>query len=440
MKKVQSISEKAFSTMTKIRGAYEQMIAGPAISLEALFSPEGFRFDQFCREFSMHPESGVLKERIREFGEANGCWLPDAKHHISCALYLYPGADTYRMFCMMKNLTLGFYLNDVMGRDTFSHLPAGRQASARAMILRMSQLDAALRLDADAEPLEVVNVEILREFRDHAPQWWFGQFLEVYRYHIGITHADGNVAAQGRIPGITEYMDYRCHLGGVHHILMWIEFSDGAFLDWEQLRRYGLAQPLKRLHQVTAAFAGLSNDLFSFEKEVIDNGSDSNLVMIVALNEDGYTLEDAIGRAAAIVKGLLLELLSLLDFFAVEAGKLMETHQALGVQLQAHREGIVRCVQAVWLWHCYSGRYKRAESLWVETRLAAAMPGASSATGFAGPAASETGAAPAASANPGGFAGASTPAASVASAGFAGAPTPAAGSQPSSAAAFSGRG
>lgn len=413
MKQVQSISEKAISTMTQIRRAYEQRIGGEPISLEALFSPDGFRFAQFCKAFSLHPDSEVLKERIREFGEANGCWLPGAKHHISCALYLYPTADTYRMFCMMKNLTLGFYLNDVMGRDTFCHLPPEKQASARAMTLRMSQLDMELHVDAGAEPLEVVNAEILREFRDHSPQWWFEQFLEVYRYHIGITHTDGNVVAQGRIPGITEYMDYRCHLGGVHHILMWIEFSDGAFLDWERLRRYGLAQPLKRLHWVVAAFAGLSNDLFSFEKEVIDNGSDSNLVMIVALNGDGCTLEDAIGRAAGIVKALLLELLSLLDFFAMETGRLMETDRFLGMQLGAHREGIVRCVQAVWLWHCYSGRYKRAESLWVETTLAAS-PAASTA-GFAG-----------APTHPTGFAG---PAASAA----------AAGSPASSAAVFSGR-
>ncbi|HEV2479443.1 MAG TPA: terpene synthase family protein [Puia sp.] len=389
MKKVQSISERAFSTMTKIRLDYEQMIAGPAISLEALFSPDGFRFDKFCREFKVHPESEVLKERIREFGEATGCWLPGAKHHISCALYLYPGADTYRMFCMMKNLTLGFYLNDVMGRDTFHHLPADRQASARAMILRMSRLDVALHVDADADPLELVNAEILREFKDHSPQWWFGQFLEVYRYHIGITHTDGNVAAQGRIPGITEYMDYRCHLGGVHHILMWIEFSEGAFLDWEKLRRYGLAQPLKRLHWVVAAFAGLSNDLFSFEKEVIDNGSDSNLVMIIALNDDGYALEDAIGRAAGIVRALLLELLSLLDFFTAESGKLMTADRPSAMQLRAHCEGIVRCVQAIWLWHCYSGRYKRAESLWVETTLATVA--SASASGFGGTAVSAAG-------------------------------------------------
>ena len=384
MKKEQNVQEKAISTMSAMRRDYQQLLSGPALSVEALISPAGFRFDEFCKAFSMHPDSEVLKKSIQEFGETNECWLPGAKHHISCALYLYPAADTYRMFCMMKNLTLGFYLNDVMGRDTFALLPAGRQASAREMILRMSRLDSTLVVGEGAEPLEVVNAEILREFRDHSPQWWFEQFLEVYRYHIGITHMDGNVAAQGRIPGITEYMDYRCHLGGVHHILMWIEFSDGAFLDWEKLRGFGLAQPLKRLHWVTAAFAGLSNDLFSFEKEVIDNASDSNLAMIIALNDNSYTLGDAIGRAAGIVKALFLELLSLLDFFAAETEKL--TDRPLAMQLRAHREGIVRCVQAIWLWHCYSGRYKRPESLWVETTLKATSggPQSSSAAAFSG--------------------------------------------------------
>jgi hypothetical protein len=118
----------------------------------------------------------------------------------------------------------------------------------------------------------------------------------------------------------------------------------------------------------------LSNDLFSFEKEVIDNGSDSNLVMIIALNEQGYTLEDSIQRAAGIVKALLMELLSLLDHLDVETGTLMDVDRPLALQLRLHREGIIRCVQAIWLWHCYSGRYKRRESLWVETTLAAKSP------------------------------------------------------------------
>ena len=387
MKKVQNVQEKAFLTMQRMQSEYEELLSGTPISLEALFTPNGFRFDQFCREFNPHPDSEELKTRIHEFGEAHGCWLSGARHHISCALYLYPTADTYRMFCMMKNLTLGFYLNDIMGRDTFRHLPEDQQRPAREMIIRMSQLDGDLRVGQDAHLLERVNADILQEFKDHSPAPWFRKFLEVYSYHIGITHTDGNVTAQGRIPGVTEYMDYRCHLGGVHHILMWIEFSDGQFLDWERLHGYGIAEPLRRLHWVTAAFAGLSNDLFSFEKEVIDNGSDSNLVMIIALNEEALSLHAAILHAAEIVRNLLMELLGLLDWlrdridglFAADRGVAAQgstgqglSTQALAAQLKRHRDGIVRCVQAIWLWHCYSGRYKRPVSLWAETTTVAA--------------------------------------------------------------------
>ncbi|HWB94450.1 MAG TPA: terpene synthase family protein [Puia sp.] len=370
MKNEQNVQEKAFLTMQRMRSEYEELVSGIPMSLEALLSPKGFRFDQFCREFNPHPDSEELKMRIQEFGEANGCWLPSARHHISCALYLYPTADTYRMFCMMKNLTLGFYLNDVMGRDTFKFLPADEQIPARQMILRMARIDTTLRLGPDAGQLERVNAGILQEFKDHSPQGWFEKFLEIYSYHIGITHTNGDVTAQGRIPGITEYMDYRCHLGGVHHILMWIEFSDGQFLDWERLQGYGLAQPLKRLHWVTAAFAGLSNDLFSLEKEVIDHSSDSNLVMIIALNDEQLSLKAAILRAADNVRNLLMELLSLLEFLKKRTEELQAVDRPLASQLKRHRDAIVRCVQAIWLWHCYSGRYKRPVSLWVETTAA----------------------------------------------------------------------
>ena len=50
--------------MEKIRCAYEQMITGEAISLEALFSPEGFRFDQFCKEFRLHPDSEIGRAHV----------------------------------------------------------------------------------------------------------------------------------------------------------------------------------------------------------------------------------------------------------------------------------------------------------------------------------------------------------------------------------------
>jgi len=55
-----------------------------------------------------------------------------------------------------------------------------------------------------------------------------------------------------------------------------------------------LYQPLRRLQKIAATFGALSNDLFSFEKEVIDHKADSNLVAIIALNNPALSLQETI--------------------------------------------------------------------------------------------------------------------------------------------------
>jgi hypothetical protein len=269
----------------------------------------------------------------------------------------------------MKNLILGFYLNDVMGRDVFKSLPVEQQQTSRKIIENMARLDETFYLPQNAYPLELVNVEVLKEFMDNSPSDWFRKFLRVYCYHLDITHRDQNTGSLGYIPGIYEYMELRCHYAGVHHIVLWIEYSEGKFLDWDSLKAAGIAQQLERLHWVTAAFEALSNDLFSFEKEVIDCEADSNLVMILALNKPGLTLSEAIFQACDIVRSLLMEVLALMDTIRKEMEAMASTDPALWLTVKVHLDGIARCVKAGWLWHCHSRRYKRTLSLWVETRL-----------------------------------------------------------------------
>jgi hypothetical protein len=162
----------------------------------------------------------------------------------------------------------------------------------------------------------------------------------------------------------------------MNHIVLWVEFCDGRFLDWEQLKKQGLSLKMERLHWLSAAFGALSNDLFSFEKEVIDNSSDSNLVAIVAMNKPYLTLGDAIGESSEIVRNVVMELVELLDSMAAEIARLQLSEPALADTLSTHLKGLVRFIQASWLWQLHAKRYKRANSIWHETTLAAATVGA----------------------------------------------------------------
>jgi hypothetical protein len=275
----------------------------------------------------------------------------------------------------MKNLTLGFYLNDVMGRDVFQFLSLEEQLAAEKMIRNMTRLGGDLELPAGAGAIEEANALVLREFRAQSTSEWFARFQRLYTHHIDITHRDGNTRAQGRIPDVWEYIERRCHTSGMNHIVLWVEFSDGQFLDWSQLKVVALTQKLERLHWLTAAFGALSNDLFSFEKEVVDSDSDSNLVAIIALNNPGMPLKDAIYRASEIVRDQVLELMSLLDTLKREMRQLDQTNPALAGRLTTHLSGIVRFVQASWLWQLHARRYKRPQSIWVETTLTSKVSG-----------------------------------------------------------------
>ena len=267
----------------------------------------------------------------------------------------------------MKNLTLGFYLNDVMGREYFQYLSPANQVSARNLIQQMTDTPGSLAIPDSFAPLAKLNANILREFKDHSPVDWFDRFHKIYSYHLSVTHMDGNKVSQERVPDVNEYIEQRCHYAGVYHVLLLIEYSAGQFVDFQALKALNIDQRILRLHQVAASFSATANDLFSFEKEVIDLDSDCNLVPIILLNERELSLKDALLRACAIVRTYLLEILSLKDSIQLSLQNILPGNPKLYFALNEHITGIIRCIQAGWMWHCYSHRYKRPHSIWIET-------------------------------------------------------------------------
>ena len=334
----------------------------PVFSLLQLFNFEGFKLEEYCQVFSPHQEMQRLLKETRDFGEHYGIWIPNAEHYISCAAFLFPNAGLDRMRAVMQNLAIDYYLNDTIGRDIFPSLSGEEQEAASQLKDRMFKVREDLYIDEDkATPLELANIEVLAFMNDTSPFGWFREFLRQYAYHIHVTHKDCNINAMGRIASVDEYIDSRCHMAGMHHVISLIEYSEGLFLDWEWLAGIGIDKQLQRLHYVTAAIGGLMNDLFSFEKEVIANRADSNLVMIILYNKPELTLTDAIERAAILVRSLLIEFMGMLEYIKGEV-----PHSAT---MTAHFQGLERCVQASWIWQVYTRRYKSASSIFHETRL-----------------------------------------------------------------------
>jgi len=371
MKQEHIVQGEVLSVLDRIKNEYAELVHSCSFSLEELFSPQDFQFNDFCRSFQPYPRGEELLARSEAFGREYNVWQAHTKYYINCALLLYPNARFDRMLTIMKNLTVGFYLNDIMGRDMFKFLSPAEQKRARKLIKSMADLDETITLPPNAGPIEIANAVALEEFRDSAPREWFLKFKRLYSYHLKITHRDCDTDAVGYLPEVDEYITRRCHLAGMNHIVQWVEFSDGQFLDWDVLRRNNLSQKMERLHWLSAAFGALSNDLFSFEKEVIDNNSDSNLVAILAMNNRHLSLFSAIEESSEIVRNIVLELMSLLEIMQSTLEKLKGSDEGLAIKLSTHLKGLVRFIQASWLWQLHAGRYKRQHSIWLETTLAA---------------------------------------------------------------------
>lgn len=369
MKHEQHVQGDVLPALDRIKLEYAALLQSPPISLQELFEPHNLRFSEFTKDFNPHPQSGALQKAAEAFGRHYGIWLENAKHYITCTLFLYPTAQYDRLAAIVKNNAVDYFLNDTMGRDVFHLLTFSQQIQAQKIVERMATIDDSLEVIGSAHAIEQANAEVLQQMSRASTPSWFREFLKFYSHHIGVTHRDLNSSALNHIAQVQEYIEMRNHTAGMHHIILLIEYSTANFLNWKWLEKIRLAYPIRRLHYVVAAFGALSNDLFSFEKEVIDNDSDSNLVMSILLNNCSLSLKEALLASARIVQQLLEEFSTLMSTVRMNCQLITEDTPLLK-GLKEHLEGLERCLQASWLWQVYTKRYKRPASLWIETTSA----------------------------------------------------------------------
>lgn len=367
MKHEHSVQVATRIALIRVQQDYAQMVKTTTFSLHELFNPDDFNLTEYCRTYNPHPQTELLVDVVKEFGERYSIWLPNARHYVTSALFLFPDADYRRATALVKNLATDYYLNDTMGREIYKYLSKEQQLGAKELIARITSLDEELTTIPAALGIELANVEMLKEIRDISPLPWFMEFLKLYLYHIEVTHKDCSAAALGYMPTVEEYISMRNHTSGMPHIISLAEYSDNRFLDWNWLADMKLDAHLRRIHRTVALFGCLTNDLFSFEKEVIDRNADPNLVMAVAMNNPEMSFEEIIRFAAGIVKNVLTDFLSLTERIYERIRNLPTSEES--ATLRIHMGTMEKIVQASWMWQVYTKRYKREQSIWAETSL-----------------------------------------------------------------------
>jgi Terpene synthase family 2, C-terminal metal binding len=362
----QGVQAIVYGAMNRIQLEYGDLSHSPnQLSLLDLFSSADFRFDAYCADFRPHAKIGELKRSTIHFGEQYGILLPNAEHYITCAMFLFPEAPLEKIILLSKNYAVDFYLNDTMGRDT---RPSSDEKTRLNEIRdRLASIGDDLDPTEDSSFAEIANLEVLSEISKVSPKGWFNRFLKLYLYHIDTAHQPFDSLALARIQSIEEYINRRCYISGMPHSVALIEYSHDVFLDWEGLNKAGIGEDLIKANWTVSLIGALTNDLFSFEKEVIDQESDSNLVVLILLNNFRMRLEEAIRVAAMIIRDLLADYQKCVTQIdrkiRVSTEVSAETKNDLGIYMA----GLKAILQACWMWQTYTERYKRINSIWKET-------------------------------------------------------------------------
>lgn len=340
--------------------------------LRDLFSDSTFDIVDYCKGFRPNPHAKESEAEIKAFANHHNIWLDGSgDHYNSMTAYLHPTPCTQqRLTIMGKVHGVLFFMNDTIGREKLGKMSAGQKADIRRTVERLTQLLLTDTLPPNSGDIEKAAESVLHDMRALADGVWYRDFVRFTLEHFEPSFFDRNARAQGTVMSVQEYIDCRLDVSGMFLAIAMMEFGDDAYINWEQAASVSLADDLKRHQWLCAAIGALMNDLFSFEKEFIVEGSDFNLLPIIALNNPECSLKELVMMASALVLGYVKEFHNLTYILQEQCTKVMPQYPQLAEAMHKHIQSLVASVHATWVWQNDTERYKQKYTIFAENALA----------------------------------------------------------------------
>lgn len=346
----------------------------PALRLRDILSDpsRGFDIEEYASRFRPHPECLRCERRVERWARGLGAWSERyGAGYNSMTGYLHPleHIPLSRLSATGRYYAALYFINDTLGREKYAHASGDLGAEADRLIQRLIRIATEWRVGSEAAPVEVAMCEALEAIRGECGDEFYSRFIDASMNHMKMAYREQESRARKEALSVERYREIREFVSGVWITIELMEYCSGEFIEWSDLEA---AQPevfrsLRRAQRLVASIISFENDLFSFEKEVIEDASDFNLVSIVLINDD-VDLVEAIARAGRICLECHFE------FSEVEqnvrrwidrGGDGVSSQQVLAVS--HHIDALLAATRVAWIWQRHTDRYARASSLFHET-------------------------------------------------------------------------
>ena len=269
--------------------------------------------------------------------------------------YVYPYAlDLDRLLAAGTFNQWLFFLDDQYDDDP----RVGRDSCAvRSIMERYFQILSTGRLPSTLSPFARFTVHLYRRLEALSPEGWMPRFLahvEDYLFEGSLRATDQ--WAHSRVPPLDEYLHLRMYDSGMFPVIDIIEIAAVLRLP-DAVREHAAVAEMARL---TARHTAYVNDLFSYQKEVLWNGTPCNLVHVV-MKSAGMSFEDAVLAVVSLVNRDV-------DRFLELERSLPAWDPGLDEQLLAYIEGMKAWMVGNVAFSLASSRYRAADSPFMELR------------------------------------------------------------------------
>lgn len=268
---------------------------------------------------------------------------------------VYPHAlDLERLLAVGMFSQWLFFLDDeyddhpTMGRD----LRAVRQL----LTLVFDVLETGV-LPAKPTPFLRFTVGVRRRLDALAAPGWTGRFLrhiEDYLFRGSLRAAE--LWALDRVPTLEEYLHVRMLDSGVFPVLDMSELAGGLCLP-DDVREH---PSLVEMKDLTVRYIAYVNDLFSYQKEVLQAGTPFNLVSVL-MHENASSFEEAVRAATDIIGGAMAR-------FSRLEQSLPRWDESVAPQVKVYIEGMKSWMRGSYDFSLTSARYNAPDSPFPELR------------------------------------------------------------------------
>ncbi|HLY29158.1 MAG TPA: terpene synthase family protein [Aggregatilineales bacterium] len=311
----------------------------------------------------VNPHASTAETTVLAWARQSGIYIPGIKLVLGTASYLYPKTSLERLVVMGKMLTLLFYIDDVYGDLTSSQ---GLEATANEVFTEIEGCCSAFSVKSVPEGAEGdaaigAFLHIRQEMDGLAPVGWLNRFSESLSEHLYSSVLPNMYGWNAQAQSVPGYIHVRERTSGMYPTVDFIEFANNAYLPQRVINLPVIGQ----LRLDVARIGSLSNDLFSYHKEVTEQGLLMNLVQVIQTTEH-LSVAQSLQKAVDLINDATRDFQKSVAQARGTDWRSARLDAQTVEAIERYITGLEYEISATWYWQLSTNRYRSAASPFVE--------------------------------------------------------------------------